>query len=329
MSLLNSLNQTTIARKLLVAAIFLALLILVNGLLALNRVAVINAAVKETHGNWLTALHHLNDARDCLGEIRRKINGHLLAPSAGEKAAREQAIQTLSDQIESAWEGYLPTLVGPEEAALERRFINAFERLRQKLPPVFALSRQGLQQEARALMLEDAEQDYVAAKDTMDQLLAFNLRGAERTTQEAEALHRQARDWILMGKVLSLLLLVGLAIYLRQTILRPIQAITLATGRIAAGELETALPDRHCRDEIGAMTAALGALQLTAQAQARAAWVKTQLAEIGGAIQGQQCLEDFARVLMARLTPVAGAQVGVFFHYDTEANALILMGSYG
>ena len=85
MSLLNSLNQTTIARKLLVAAIFLALLILVNGLLALNRVAVINAAVKETHGNWLTALHHLNDARDCLGEIRRKINGHLLAPSAGER----------------------------------------------------------------------------------------------------------------------------------------------------------------------------------------------------------------------------------------------------
>jgi signal transduction histidine kinase/DNA-binding response OmpR family regulator/HPt (histidine-containing phosphotransfer) domain-containing protein/HAMP domain-containing protein len=329
MSLLTSLNQTTIARKLLVAAIFLGLLILVNGLLALNRIEAINAAVQETHSNWLTALHHLNDARDALGEIRRKINGHLLAPSAGEKTAREHSIQTLSDQLGSAWEGYLPTLVGPEEAALERQFINAFERLRQKLPPVFALSRQGQQQEARTLMLEDAEQDYVAAKWAMDQLLEFNLRGADQTTREAEALHRQARNWILIGKALSLLLLVGLAFYLRQTILRPIQAITVATGRIATGELDTELPDRHCRDEIGAMTAALGALQLTAKAQARAAWVKTQLADIAAAIQGQQCLEDLARVLMARLTPVAGAQVGVFFHFDAEAGELILMGSYG
>ncbi len=329
MPLLTSLNQTTIARKLLVAMIILALLMLANGLLALNRIETINAAVRETHDNWLTALRHLNDARDCLGEIRRKINGHLLAPSPAEKAAREQAVQSLSDQLDTAWKGYLPTLVGPEEQVLERKFIDAFERLRQKLPPVFALSRLGQQQEARALMLEDAELDYVAAKEAMDRLLEFNLRGANQTTQEAEALHSQAQQWILLGTGLSLALLVGLALYLRQTVLRPIQSITTATGRIAAGELDIALPDRHCRDEIGAMTAAVGALQLTAQAQARAAWVKTQLAEIAAAIQGQQCLEDLARVLMARLTPVAGAQVGVFFHFDAEAGELILMGSYG
>ena len=46
-------------------------------------------------------------------------------------------------------------------------------------------------------------------------------------------------------------------------------------------------------------------------------------------MQDQQHIEDFARVLMARLTPMAGAQVGVFFHSDPVRGDLSLVGSYG
>ena len=120
-----------------------------------------------------------------------------------------------------------------------------------------------------------------------------------------------------------------IALLLRQSLLKPIQAVTAAMSRIAGGDLDTRLPDDHRQDEIGAMTAALAALQHTAQAQERSSWIKTQLAEIGAALQGQQTIEDFARALMARLTPMVGAQVGVFFHFDPEWKDLRLVGSYG
>ncbi|MCC7279884.1 MAG: MCP four helix bundle domain-containing protein, partial [Chromatiaceae bacterium] len=73
------LNNIKISQKLLLAVSLVALLILANGLLALSRLDILNEAARETHDNWLTAIRHLNDVRDDLGEIRRKINGHLLA----------------------------------------------------------------------------------------------------------------------------------------------------------------------------------------------------------------------------------------------------------
>jgi methyl-accepting chemotaxis protein len=329
MSFLNSLNNLTIARKLLLAVLFVALLVVANGFQALSRLETINDAVKETYANWLTAIRHLNDVRDSLAEERRRINGHLLAPTAEEKAPREKAIHELNDKIARSWAAYRPTIVGPDEERLALDFSSAFERFKQQLSPVFALSNQGQQQEARALLLKDAEPDYVAAKAAMDRLLEFNQHGAEQTTLQAGDLRDTAQRWILLGKGLTLLLLIAIAILLRQSVLVPIQAITAAMGRIAAGELDTELPDRHRRDEIGAMTDALAELQAMAQARARSAWIKTQLTEIADALQDQQHIEDFARVLMARLTPMAGAQVGVFFHFDPARGDLSLVGSYG
>ncbi len=323
------LNNIKISQKLLLAVSLVALLILANGLLALSRLDILNEAARETHDNWLTAIRHLNDVRDDLGEIRRKINGHLLASTREEKLGREQSIQVLKERIARSWTAYRPTVVGPEEAHLGEDFSDAFTRFMEKLPPVFTLSDQGQQQEARALLLRQAEPDYVAAKTCMDKLLAFNQEGAERTTLEADALHEAATYWTMVGKILSLLLLVAITLVVRRAILAPIQAITAAMGRIAAGQLDIELPDNDRRDEIGAMASALAALQANAREQQRFGWIKTQLAEISAALQGQQCIEDFARILLARLTPLVGAQVGVFFHYDAEAQDLILVGSYG
>ena len=329
MSLLYSLKNLSIARKLLGAFIFVAVLVLADGLLALSRLEIINAAAKETYGNWLTAIRHLADVRHAFTDERRKVNGHLLAPTIVDKAIREQSIQELNQRIAQSWAAYQPTITGPDEGRLASDFSFAFERFKQKLPPVFALSNEGKQQEARTLLLQAVEPDYEVAKTAINRLLELNQRGAEQTTLRAAELHIQAQYWILVSKGLTLLLMVLVAIIIRRSVLKPIDDITRTMGRIAAGELDTELPAMHRQDEIGAMTGALAALQVTAQKQARASWIKTQLAEIAAAIQGLGTIEEVARVLMARLTPMVGAQVGVYFHFDPDHQVLHLVGSYG
>lgn len=168
------LNNIKISQKLLLAVSLVAFLILANGLLALSRLDILNEAARETHDNWLTAIRHLNDVRDDLGEIRRKINGHLLAATREEKLSREQSIQVLKERIARSWT--TSPRRGSGGGAPGEDFSDAFTRFMEKLPPVFTLSDQGQQQEARALLLRQAEPDYVAAKSCMDKLLAFIRR---------------------------------------------------------------------------------------------------------------------------------------------------------
>ncbi|MEN9316246.1 MAG: hypothetical protein RIS35_2639 [Pseudomonadota bacterium] len=323
------LQRLSIAAKLLLSILVIATLVVGNAWLAATRIDRINASTGEMYSNWLTATYHLTDIRYALSEERQKINGHMLSPNDEERARRAVSIDELHGAIAGSWAGYLPTVVEAEEQRLARDFWSAFERYRGKLPQVLALSDQGRQQEARALLLSDAERDYVAATATLDALLDFNRRGADQTRAQTARLTADSQRWILAGSGLTLMLIVVLAFLIRRTVLQPVRSLTRTMSRIAGGDLETTLPERGRPDEVGAMTEALAALQQTAIAQHRAGWVKTQLADITEALQGQQSIEDFARTLIARLTPAVGAQVGVFFSPEPDSGVFRLVGSYG
>ena len=242
--MLKTLRHMSIARKLWLALVVAMVLALGNGLVALSRLDALNQATAEIQGNWFTALSHLADVRHSLTDERRSVNAHLLAPSEPEKAQHDESIRQLHQRIEESWGRYLPTLTGPEERQMADGFWKAFERYKLRQRPVLELSRQGLATDARALLLQEAEEDYVEAKGAIDRLMNFNRRGAEVTMRQAEALHREAELWISAGLGISLALLVGLAWALRRYLLGPIQSITGAMSQIAAGVLDTEVPYR-------------------------------------------------------------------------------------
>lgn len=59
------------------------------------------------------------------------------------------------------------------------------------------------------------------------------------------------------------------------------------------------------------------------------AWVSGHSADIAAALQGIDSTPMFARQLMTRLTPLVGAQVGVFYYFDPQQQRFTLMGSHG
>ncbi len=61
----------------------------------------------------------------------------------------------------------------------------------------------------------------------------------------------------------------------------------------------------------------------------RGAWIKGHSADIAAALQGIDSIPVLARQLMTRLTPLLGAQVGVFYYFDRQAMCFSLMGSHG
>ncbi len=59
------------------------------------------------------------------------------------------------------------------------------------------------------------------------------------------------RTGVLIG--MALLLVVGMGLMLRRSVVNPIAAMTDAMRKLAEGDISTEIPDRHRRDEVGAM----------------------------------------------------------------------------
>jgi len=72
-------------------------------------------------------------------------------------------------------------------------------------------------------------------------------------------------------------------------------------------------------------------LRETTKANAEQGWLDSNLARIGGLLQGQRDLGEVCRMIMNEVTPLVEAQLGAFFLVDTEqaTTRLRLAASYG
>jgi NtrC-family two-component system sensor histidine kinase KinB len=103
-----------------------------------------------------------------------------------------------------------------------------------------------------ALYFESLEPQFNAVRAECDRLLRLNQEAMRR---KADAASRIARRWFFITLALVLVLMaVGIAIEisLSNAILGPVRQLTEATTRVAAGELDTAVPVRSA-DEIGTL----------------------------------------------------------------------------
>lgn len=183
------LQRMSILRKLWLVLLVVTTLTLGNGLLALSRLHALNDSTSEIHGNWFTALSHLADVRHALTDERLSVNAHLLAPGGADKAKIEDAIRDLEDRIEASWARYLTTVVVPEEQQLADAFWKAFERYRLRQRPVLELSRQSLATDARALMLQEAEQDCAEGRVSFVNASALQMLGFEESDLLGRPMH--------------------------------------------------------------------------------------------------------------------------------------------
>ena len=329
MQFLKALDDIPIGRKLTAGLITIIVLMLVNGWVGLSRLHLIDDSATDTYSHWLISIRHLSDIRDALAEERRTINAHMLVIEPSEKQIRAQRTAALQKRIETSWEAYKPSVATSEEETLARGLMATVDSFHDRLPPVIALSEQGRQAEAQALLMREAETEYNNAKAQMDRLLAYNQDGAEQNTLKAHALQDEGEKVIVVIKAITIGLLLGIATLLRASVLRPIEAMTAAMSRIAGGDLGAELPAMHRSDEIGAMSRALVALQQSARTEARSADIKACLAKFSTAMQDQQSIEGFAEALMSQVVPAMHAQVGAFYALDSTTGLYRFRGGYG
>jgi signal transduction histidine kinase/DNA-binding response OmpR family regulator/CHASE3 domain sensor protein len=329
LKVLQRLRDLPITHKLSLAFMLLVALALVSGGMAIERLAAINASTLEMRDESLLRTRLLAQADSLIADEHRWVNAHILSHKAAEFARYDSQIETTRQSFRAAWGSYAAGATRAGDMQLTAAFQRDHEEYLRQLAPVLSLSRSGQDEAARALLLSRVGPAQEAVRTTMRRLSDYNQQRADATVNRANQLFENGWQIVLALMLLMAVLAVGLVWLLRRLMMEPILRLTGTLEALAGGSSGVEITERDRGDEIGRMAQGLVAFQSTVQAQEQRAWVKGHAAEIVKSLQGMSSMPEFARQLMFLMTPLLGAQVGVFYYFDRQTKCFSLLGSHG
>ncbi len=182
---------------------------------------------------------------------------------------------------------------------------------------------------SRFLVSAENVKVFRSAENSMSELIAYRQATAAQAVKEAEEQTQHYQYWIIFLLFTSSLLALSLGLLVATSVLRPSRRLSTSIENLATGRLDTQVPHTDYNNEVGAIARALQVLQQVAVDADMRRWVKTCASEIGVAVQAIQDMGEFATILMGRITPIAGAQLGVLYVLDQDTQRYHHRGSWG
>ena len=178
-----------------------------------------------------------------------------------------------------------------------------------------------------------ASPDNVRVFESVDSLMSTLVRHKEdvahqsalNASEVSSQIERLTMALLLMGLVSGL----GTGWLLSVSLRRPSERLRESIETIAKGQLDIVVPHTHFSNEIGAMARSLSVLQQSARDAEVLRWVKSCVASISTSVLAVDQPDEFAKLLMAQLTPMSDSQVGLLYVLDQKSGKFCFQGGYG
>ena len=241
-----------IAKKLYLAFGVLLALTASIGVLSQLRLAAVNEVSVEIRDSWLPSVRAMGELNAVTGNLRIQEFKHVLSTSSEDMSAVEAAQADFLKTFDEIRAVYEPLISSAQERALYDSFGKQWTQYAALNKRVFALSRQGSNAEARALLQGESLDLYRAYSQDLVKLGDLNVAGAKAAGERGHHLYMQARQAILMVLVLALILGAGMAVLIARLISRPISEAAGIAKQLSDGNL-TARINVTSSDETGVM----------------------------------------------------------------------------
>jgi methyl-accepting chemotaxis protein len=195
----------------------------------------------EITDNWLPSVELVHTMNTATSDFRTAEFEHVMNTDSAAMAAIEKHIDATLKHFETAHQGYVKLISSDEERRLYESFASDWKQYLQNHAQLLTLSRANENEKAKALLEGKSKVTFDAASAKLVKLVELNSAGAKTSAYAAEASYVFARNCMLAGLVLSLLLGIGSGTWLVRSILRqlggePSDAAQVASA-IAQGDL--------------------------------------------------------------------------------------------
>ncbi|KAF1011221.1 MAG: Methyl-accepting chemotaxis protein McpQ [Pseudomonas fluorescens] len=255
-----SLRNLNIAPRAFLGFAFIALLVVVLGVFAVNRMVLIREASVDMATNQLPSVAYLGNLTENV--LRLRIMSFRVLVNRDPAGLQEAQVRmgVLNENIRKAQAGYAPLPAGPEEQALYKAFVNTLENYLKAQDEMLALSRQNKVEEMRALINSRIKEGTDTMGEQLNKLIAINTADARAASDDAQQSYDDAITGIIVVAVIAALATVVLALLLTRSIVAPLQKAVTAAETIAGGNLSKPI-ETDGKDEPARLLGALSNMQ--------------------------------------------------------------------
>jgi len=255
-----SLRNLNIAPRAFLGFAFIALLVVVLGVFAVNRMAVIREASVDMESNQLPSVGFLGNLTENVLRLRILSFRVLVNREPAGLAEAQTRIGVLVDNARKAQASYAALPAGPQEAALYKTFATTLDNYLQAQNEMLELSRQNKLDEMRSLINSRIKEGTDQMGEQLNQLIAINAADARSASKAAGEHYSSAIAGIVAVAVLAALLTIVLALLLTRSIVTPLNKALNAAQVIAGGNLRQAI-EVDGKDEPARLLQALAEMQ--------------------------------------------------------------------
>ncbi|KJZ65427.1 methyl-accepting chemotaxis protein [Pseudomonas fluorescens] len=255
-----SLRNLNIAPRAFLGFAFIALLVIVLGVFAVNRMTSIHQASIDMETKQLPSVGYLGNLTENV--LRLRILSFRVLVNRDPNALQEAQtrIGVLVDKVRSAQSSYAALSATPEEAALYKTFTATLDSYLQAQTQMLELSRQNKLDEMRTLINTRIKDGTDQMGEQLNKLVALNNSDAKTASAAAGEQYHSAITGIIVVAVIAALMTVLLAWLLTRSIVTPLNRALQAAQTIAGGNLTNVI-EVDGKDEPARLLGALSTMQ--------------------------------------------------------------------
>ncbi|WPN98353.1 methyl-accepting chemotaxis protein [Pseudomonas sp. MUP55] len=217
---------------------------------AVLQLGAVNQAAQDIRGNWMPSMRAAAGMRFYAANYRLKENRHLASEVAADKALAEREAAEARQQFETRMGTYEQLLSNEEDRQLLASVKTAWSSYLATSKQLLEFSRENRESEARGLLRGESKVHFDEVTDRLQKMIELNEGGATVAGDKGSALFESSRLSIIVALVASLLIGLGLALFIARIISRPLKQAALAAEQLAEGNLSARI-EQGAKDETG------------------------------------------------------------------------------
>ena len=239
-----------IRTKLFLLSGFMLIGIIVMGLVSLIYMNQINQGTAIISSNWMPSIIVSEELNTLTSDFRKEEYKHIVVQDEKTMQETEAKMEEFSKEIDEMFRQYSSSLVtNSTDQQLLQQAQTAWNKYMQLHNSVMELSRQNKTDEAIEVILESFA-PFDEAAGYFDQIVLFNKNGADQANSDGNSLFASAVRFVILILIVFSALSVIFAVYIIQSVNKPVRELDTAARKIADGDLNQSITYRS-KDELG------------------------------------------------------------------------------
>lgn len=279
-------RDMSVGAKVITAAILVMATTIALGLFAVERLSSVNGAAADLRDNWLPAMRTLGDLRYHATRFR-SIEGSYLLPTS--EADHQHAVADLSKYEALIAEDLQKLDAISKTEAARALAASAKSKWADYLPMrerEFALQQTQGAKAAAVYFTTDMKTAFNEFYKPIDAAVTANAEGGLAAGNAGEAVFETARFWIFVALGVGVVLCLFVGAFISGQVSAPLTKMVDTVSALAAGRMDTEVPQTDRKDEIGRLARAMVTFkqELAAADQAKEEQARLIVASVGAGL---------------------------------------------